>query len=103
MKILITGGAGFIGSHLADSLLEKKHQIYSIDDLSTGSMHNISHLNSNDNYNFIYGDIRNELIMDRLVSKCDAVYHLAAAVGVNLIINDPIRVMTQTLRALKCC
>ena len=107
MKILITGGAGFIGSHLADSLLEKKHQIYSIDDLSTGSMDNISHLNSNDNYNFIYGDIRNELIMDRLVSKCDAVYHLAAAVGVNLIINDPIRVMDTNIKGtemlLKIC
>ena len=107
MKILVTGGAGFIGSHLADSLLEKKHQIYSIDDLSTGSMDNISHLNSNDNYNFIYGDIRNELIMDRLVSKCDAVYHLAAAVGVNLIINDPIRVMDTNIKGtemlLKIC
>ena len=100
MKILITGGAGFIGSHLADSLLEKKHQVYSVDDLSTGNMENIIHLKSNDNYNFIYGDIRNELIMDRLVSKCDVVYHLAAAVGVDLIINDPIRVIDTNIKNL---
>ena len=80
MKILITGGAGFIGSHLTDSLLNKNNQIYSVDDLSTGNMQNIKHLKSNSSYNFIFGDIRNELIMDRLVSKCDVVYHLALLV-----------------------
>ena len=107
MKILITGGAGFIGSHLTDSLLNKNNQVYSVDDLSTGNMQNINHLKSNSSYNFVFGDIRNELIMDRLVSKCDVVYHLAAAVGVDLIINDPIRVMDTNIKGtemlLKLC
>lgn len=90
MKILITGGAGFIGSHLAEELLKKRHRITVIDDLSTGSRDNIAHLMKNEDLTFIHGTIMDELIMKKLVDSCDAVYHLAAAVGVKYILDNPL-------------
>ena len=90
MNVLITGGAGFIGSHLADYLLGAGCQIFAIDNLSTGRMSNIQHLISNEKFHFIRTSITNETVLDRIMSQCDAVVHLAAAVGVNLIIKQPV-------------
>ncbi|HQE19671.1 MAG TPA: GDP-mannose 4,6-dehydratase [Aggregatilineales bacterium] len=87
---LITGGAGFIGSHLAEALLKKGDRVTVIDDLSTGRFENIEHLTSNPNFHFAIETITNQTVMDRLVSECDLIFHLAAAVGVDLIVRSPI-------------
>lgn len=89
-RVLITGGAGFIGSHLAGVLLEKGHQVTVIDDLSTGRFENIAPYKNNPNFRFAIDTILNEGVMDRLVSECDTIYHLAAAVGVMLIVERPV-------------
>lgn len=87
---LITGGAGFIGSHLAERLLNDGHRVTVIDNLSTGRFANIEPLTTNPNFGFAIEDIRNAAVMDRLVSECDVIYHLAAAVGVFSIVQSPI-------------
>jgi UDP-glucose 4-epimerase len=87
---LITGGAGFIGSHLAERLLAAGQQVTIIDDLSTGRIQNIAHLEVQLGFRSAIEDIRNIHVMDRLVSECDVIYHLAAAVGVQKIISQPI-------------
>jgi UDP-glucose 4-epimerase len=87
---LITGGAGFIGSHLSERLLAAGHTVTIIDDLSTGQFKNIKPLENNPNFHYAIEDIRNIHVMDRLVSECDLIYHLAAAVGVQKIISEPI-------------
>ena len=87
---LITGGAGFIGSHLAEKLLEQGDQVTVIDNLSTGSFENIAHLEGIPGFHYAIEDIRHAAVMDRLVSECDVIYHLAAAVGVFSIIHNPI-------------
>lgn len=89
-RVLITGGAGFIGSHLAEELLARGHQVTIIDDLSTGSFENIAHLRAHANFRFAIDTITNEVVMDRLVSECDLIFHLAAAVGVMLIVERPV-------------
>lgn len=89
-RVLITGGAGFIGSHLAEYLLSQGQQVTIIDNLSTGRLDNIAHLESNSQFHYAIEDIRNIHVMDRLVSECDLIYHLAAAVGVEKIIKQPI-------------
>ena len=90
MNILITGGAGFIGSHISEYLVEHGHSAQIIDDLSTSYLENIEHLISNPRCHFAMETILNETVMDRLVSKCDIIFHLAAAVGVKLIIDRPV-------------
>ncbi|MEW6355231.1 MAG: GDP-mannose 4,6-dehydratase [Planctomycetota bacterium] len=97
MHALITGGAGFIGSHLAELLLSKNQAVTIIDNLSTGSMDNIAHLTSNPNFHFAIETITNEVVMDRLVSECDTVYHLAAAVGVELVVRRPVHVLETNI------
>lgn len=87
---LITGGAGFIGSHLSEKLLSLGQQVTIIDDLSTGRMENLASLRQNPNFRFAIEDIRNSIVLDRLVSECDIIYHLAAAVGVQKIVSQPI-------------
>jgi len=96
-RILITGGAGFIGSHLAESLLCQGHQVTAIDNLSTGSFKNIQHLvdqwsrdSDRPSFHFAMETITNEIVLDRLVSECDLIFHLAAAVGVKLIVENPV-------------
>jgi UDP-glucose 4-epimerase len=89
-KILITGGAGFIGSHLAEKLLEKGYKVYVIDNLSTGKQENIAHLLDKKNFQFIKETVLNEKIMERLIKKVDEIYHLAAAVGVKYIVENPL-------------
>src|SRR5688572_305535 len=89
-RILITGGAGFIGSHLSERLLDGGHKIVAIDNLSTGSLGNIQHLIQNPSYSFVRADINDELVLDRLSSESDIIIHLAAAVGVQLIVERPV-------------
>ena len=89
-KYLITGGAGFIGSHLADALLDRGKQVTIIDDLSTGRLENIAGIKNHPNFRYAIDTITNEVVMDRLVSECDIIIHLAAAVGVRLIVEKPV-------------
>ncbi len=90
IRALITGGAGFIGSHLSERLLSQGYQVTVIDNLTTGRLANIEHLNANPNFSYAVEDIRNIHVIDRLVSECDIIFHLAAAVGVRNIIDQPI-------------
>jgi UDP-glucose 4-epimerase len=96
-KILITGGAGFIGSHLCEFLLEQGHSIVAIDNLSTGRLENIQHLRSHPNFQFVRETISNALVLDRLTSEAHMVIHLAAAVGVKLIIEDPVHTIRTNI------
>jgi len=89
-RALITGGAGFIGSHLAEALLARGHQVTVIDDLSTGRFENIAHLVAHPRFRYAIDTITNQVVMDRLASECDVIYHLAAAVGVLLIVEKPV-------------
>ncbi len=97
MRYLITGGAGFIGSHLTSALLEAGEQVMAIDDLSTGSFENIELFSHHSNYHFAVETILNHAVMDRLVSECDVVIHLAAAVGVELIVEKPVDVIETNI------
>lgn len=90
MRALVTGGAGFIGSHLAEALLSQGHQVTVVDDLSTGRFRNIAHLTGHPKFSFAIETITNETVMDRLASQCDVIFHLAAAVGVKLIVERPV-------------
>jgi UDP-glucose 4-epimerase len=90
MHALITGGAGFIGSHLAERLLKHGYKVTVIDNLTTGRFENIAHLEGNPNFRYAIEDIRNIHVTDRLVSECDVIVHLAAMVGVQRIIESPI-------------
>ena len=87
---LITGGAGFIGSHLAEHLLDRGYEVTVVDNLSTGRFQNIAHLEDHPRFRYAIEDIRNQTVMDRLVSECKVIYHLAAAVGVFSIVSNPI-------------
>ncbi len=98
MKALITGGAGFIGSHLADHLLDRGDQVVLLDDLSTGRLANIEHLNDRSDAEFVLGSILNTELIDEVVSRVDAVFHLAAAVGVNLIVERPLESLMTNIR-----
>lgn len=94
---LVTGGAGFIGSHLCEHLLDCGQRVAVVDDLSTGSLSNIQHLLSNRNFKFIQGTVCDEDLMRRQAEKCDCIYHLAAAVGVNLIIEKPVHTIETNI------
>jgi UDP-glucose 4-epimerase len=91
MKALLTGGAGFVGSHLAETLLDRGHSVQVIDDLSTGSMDNIAHLRTHPGFSYVIDSIMNESLTAELVDRADVVFHLAAAVGVKLIVEAPVR------------
>ena len=91
MRALITGGAGFIGSHLAEALLAKGHEVSVIDDLSTGSIDNISHLKARPGFHYAIDTVTNEPVVAELIDHNDVVFHLAAAVGVKLIVEEPVR------------
>lgn len=97
MKNLITGGAGFIGSHLAEALLNQSNEVYIIDDLSTGSIENIEHLKAKNNFFYFIDSIKNEQLMAELIDKCDVIYHLAAAVGVRLIVESPVHTIETNI------
>ncbi|MBN2181663.1 MAG: GDP-mannose 4,6-dehydratase [Sedimentisphaerales bacterium] len=97
MRALITGGAGFIGSHLAERILQDGEGVTVLDNLSTGSLENIEAVKDNSAFEFIEGDVRNVKLMEPLVEKCDVVFHLAAAVGVRLIAEDPVHTIETNI------
>ncbi|HQZ39193.1 MAG TPA: GDP-mannose 4,6-dehydratase [Vicinamibacterales bacterium] len=90
MRILITGGAGFIGSHLAEALLEAGHEVFALDDLSTGCIDNIAHLKGHPRFHYTIDSVFNEPLVAELVDRASVVFHLAAAVGVKLIVQEPV-------------
>lgn len=98
MKFLITGGAGFIGSHLAEELLNNGETVTVLDDLSTGRLENVVHLENSPEFELVVGTILNENLMDKLVERCDAIFHLAAAVGVELIVKKPVESLTTNIK-----
>ena len=91
MRFLITGGAGFIGSHLSDLLIENGHGVHVLDDLSTGQMQNIEHLQGHRDFDCTIAGVTDEAAVARLTDEADVVVHLAAAVGVRLIVENPVR------------
>jgi UDP-glucose 4-epimerase len=97
-KVLITGGAGFIGSHLSELLLADGAEVWVLDDLSTGSAENIEHLRARPDFHLVVDSVLSESVVNELVYKCDLVYHLAAAVGVRLIVERPVHTMVTNVR-----
>lgn len=91
MRVLITGGAGFVGSHLAEALLERGDEVFVLDDLSTGSIDNIAHLKGRPTFHYTIDSVTNEPLLAEMLDRCDTVVHLAAAVGVKLIVEAPVR------------
>jgi len=98
MNYLITGGAGFIGSHLAETLLQKGEEVAIIDDLSTGSILNIEHFKANRRFHYVLDTMINRAIMSELVDRADIIVHLAAAVGVRLIVESPVRTIETNIK-----
>ena len=98
MRVLITGGAGFIGSHLAERHLNMGDEVDVIDNLSTGSIENIQHLEEHDSFKYVIDDVLNVDVVRDLVGNCDLIYHLAAAVGVNFIIENPLSSLISNIR-----
>jgi len=97
VNALVTGGAGFIGSHLAELLLEEGWDVYALDDLSTGSLENVAHLQHDARFHLVVDSVLNPAVVNELVHKCDVVYHLAAAVGVRLIVEQPVHTLVVNL------
>lgn len=91
MRILITGGAGFIGSHLADAYIQRGDEVFVLDDLSTGAFDNIAHLKGHPRFHYTIDSVHKPWVVAELVDRCDMVFHLAAAVGVKLIVESPVR------------
>src|SRR3954447_963206 len=98
MKILITGGAGFIGSHLADACIARGDEVFVIDDFSTGTRSNIAQLEGHPRFHCTAGSVRDSDLVEELVERCDVIYHLAAAVGVKLIVESPVRTIETNVR-----
>jgi UDP-glucose 4-epimerase len=97
-RALITGGAGFIGSHLAEQLLDKGWEVYALDDISTGSLDNVAHLRTHPNFHLVIESVLSPAVVSELVHKCDVVYHLAAAVGVRLIVEQPVHTLLTNIQ-----
>jgi UDP-glucose 4-epimerase len=102
LRVLITGGAGFIGSHLADAYLERGDQVFIIDDLSTGSFENIRHLKDHPRFHYTIESVHNQPVTAELVDQSDVIFHLAAAVGVKLIVESPVRTIETNVRGTEC-
>src|SRR4051794_17777994 len=96
-RMLITGGAGFIGSHLAERLLADGHHVVLLDDLSTGRLENVQHLLNRPGVELVRDSVENSATVNILTSQCDAVFHLAAAVGVQLVAHEPVRTIRTTI------
>jgi UDP-glucose 4-epimerase len=95
---LVTGGAGFIGSHLSEFLLDRGWEVYALDDLSTGAMDNVAHLRERQGFHLVVDSVLNPAVVNELVHKCDVVYHLAAAVGVRLIVEHPVQTLVTNVQ-----
>lgn len=97
MKALITGGAGFIGSHLTEKLINTGHEVIAVDDLSTGTVDNLQAVGNNPKFKFVYNSVRNSETMHILIEQCDMVFHLAAAVGVQMIVDRPVHTIETNI------
>src|SRR5689334_9703970 len=98
MRVLVTGGAGFIGSHLVDALLSQGHEVWAVDDLSTGTVDNLKQAPPNPAFHFVEGSVMDPTLVQDLVSRVDEVYHLAAAVGVKFVLDNPLRSLLTNIR-----
>jgi len=96
-RALVTGGAGFIGSHICERLLGEGWDVYALDDLSTGAMRNVEHLMPRDDFHLVVDSVLKPAVVNELVHKCDVVYHMAAAVGVRLIVEQPVHTLVTNL------
>lgn len=97
-RFLITGGTGFIGSHLTDALLAQGHSVIALDNLETGSRENVEHALTNRNFELVVGDICDAPLVDKLARKCDVVVHMAARIGLKLVIESPLRTVDVNVR-----
>lgn len=98
MRALVTGGAGFVGSHLAEKLIRTGYAVTVLDDLSTGSIRNIEHLKRHERFRYVIDSIMEKAVLAELIDDCDVIYHLAAAVGVRLIVESPVRTLDTNVR-----
>jgi nucleoside-diphosphate-sugar epimerase len=98
LRVLITGGAGFIGSHLSDAYIQRGDEVYVIDDLSTGTIENIQHLKGHPRFHYTIESVHNTPVTAELIDQCDVIFHLAAAVGVKLIVESPVRTIETNVR-----
>src|SRR5262245_48541259 len=98
MRVLVTGGAGFIGSHVSEALLERGDEVWALDDLSTGRTENLSSFERNPRFRFLEEDVTNSALVAGLVAQCDRVFHLAAAVGVKYVLENPLRSLLTNIR-----
>ena len=98
MRVLVTGGAGFIGSHLAEALLQKGAEVWALDDLSTGRLENLRSFERHPQFRFLEGSVTDSALVNGLVAQCDRVYHLAAAVGVKYVLENPLRSLITNIR-----
>src|SRR5438034_1269619 len=97
-SVLITGGAGFIGSHLSELLLDDGWEVFALDDLSTGSERNVAHLRDGRDFHLIVDSVLKSSVVNELVHRCDVVFHLAAAVGVRLIVEEPVHTLVTNIQ-----
>lgn len=102
-RYLITGGAGFIGSHLSEALVDAGRRVVAIDDLSTGRIENLAALRAHPNFHFVRAAIEDEVVIDRLTSETDVIVHLAAAVGVMLIVEQPVHAIETNVGGRNVC
>lgn len=98
MRILVTGGAGFIGSHLAEELLRRGHEVWALDDLSTGRLENLATFERHPRFRFLEGSVMDGALVQGVVAQCDRVFHLAAAVGVKYVLENPLRSLLTNIR-----
>jgi UDP-glucose 4-epimerase len=98
MRILVTGGAGFIGSHLSEALLEHGHEVWALDNLSTGRLENLRSFERHPRFRFLEGDVTDSALVNGLVAQCERVFHLAAAVGVKYVLENPLRSLLTNIR-----
>jgi len=99
LKVLVTGGAGFIGSHLCESLLQQGDEVVALDNLSTGRVDNLQSCMQNNNFRFVQDSANNQELLDELAQECEMIYHLAAAVGVELIVTEPVQTIQTNLQS----